>query len=112
MPSTTPLDTLPSDLLRGANQIALFLCGDARLRTRGCGLCNAGQIPYFKLGAIICARKTTLLSWLVDQEQRCLAGHTPSDRVSKPERSAVAHASRLANIFRVSAGEVINGETH
>jgi hypothetical protein len=112
MPSTTPLDTLPSDLLRGANQIALFLFGDVRLRTRVYSLCDAGQIPYFKLGAIIHARKTTLLSWIVDQEQRCLAGHTLCDRVSKPEGSAVARVCRSANILRVSAGEVIYGETH
>lgn len=31
----------------------------------------AGEIPHFRIGRIVCARKSTLLAWLADQEAKC-----------------------------------------
>ena len=61
---------LGGDVRRGAEAIAEFLYGDKRHRRRVYHLCETNQIPHFKLGAIVCARESTLLSWIQEQEQR------------------------------------------
>lgn len=57
---------------RGAEQIADFLFGDARQRRRVYHLCEAGKLPHFKLGAVICARESTLLTWIEEQERQSI----------------------------------------
>ena len=63
---------LGDDILRGADAIAAFLFGDPRLRRRVYHLTSdaRGGMPHFKLGAIICARKSTLVRWIEAQEGR------------------------------------------
>lgn len=58
-----------NDLLDGAEAIAEFVYGDRRHRRRIYHLAETGQLPHFKLGAMICARKTTLLAWIEAQER-------------------------------------------
>ena len=61
------------DLLRGAEQIAQFLYGDHELRRKRrqiYHLAANSNLPVFKLGSRICARKSVLLTWVKDQEQR------------------------------------------
>lgn len=60
---------LSSDILRGADQIALFMFGTTTLRRQVYHLADKGKIPHFRLGAIICARKSTLLQWIENQEK-------------------------------------------
>jgi hypothetical protein len=60
------------DLLRGAEEIAQFLYGDPELRRKVYHLV-ATNLPVFKLGSMICARKSVLLKWGKDQE-KCHAG--------------------------------------
>ena len=57
---------LGDDLLRGAEAIAEFLFGDPRERRKVYYLTSEGraQLPHFRLGTIICARKSTLLRWI------------------------------------------------
>jgi hypothetical protein len=57
------------DILRGAGQIAIFLLGDAKERRKIYYLAEIGSIPVFRLGTIICARKSTILAWLSKQER-------------------------------------------
>jgi len=61
---------LCDDLLRGADEIARFVFGDAKHRRKVYYLTGDAKngMPYFKLGSVICARKSTLLSWIADQE--------------------------------------------
>lgn len=61
---------LGDDLLRGAEAIAAFLFGDPSQRRRVYHLTADARrrMPHFKLGAIICARKSTLLRWIEAQE--------------------------------------------
>ncbi len=61
---------LSEDLLRGAEQIAMFMFGDPKMRRQVYHLAQAGQLPVFKLGAILCARRSTLLAWIEAQEAR------------------------------------------
>ena len=61
------------DLLRGAEQIARSLYGDHELRRKTrqiYHLVATSNLPVFKLGSRICARKSVLLTWVKDQEQR------------------------------------------
>jgi hypothetical protein len=58
------------DLLRGAEEIAQFLYGDRELRRKVYHLVATSNLPVFKLGSMICARKSVLLKWVEDQEER------------------------------------------
>jgi hypothetical protein len=58
------------DLLRGADEIAEFLFGDQKLRRQVYHLAASSTLPTFKLGSMICARKSVLLKWVEDQEGR------------------------------------------
>lgn len=60
------------DLLRGAEAIAEFLYGDRRLRRKIYHLVATSNLPVFKLGSMICARKSAVLKWVKDQEERHL----------------------------------------
>ncbi len=62
--------TIADDLLRGADAIALFMFGDRKMRRQVYHLAQAGQLPVFRLGAILCARRSTLLAWIEAQEAR------------------------------------------
>lgn len=55
------------DLLMGANAIAKFLGISRRQAYR---LTYDDIIPNFKLGGTVSARKSTLLSWLSEQEAK------------------------------------------
>lgn len=63
---------LGDDLLRGAEAIAAFLFGDPKLRRKVYYLTGDARtrMPHFKLGSVICARKSTLLRWIEAQEAR------------------------------------------
>jgi hypothetical protein len=71
----TPFDAftpeLADDLLRGAEEIALFMFGDRKHRRKVYHLAGDAKVrlPHFKLGSIICARRTTLLRWIAEQER-------------------------------------------
>jgi|HubBroStandDraft_6_1064221.scaffolds.fasta_scaffold169552_1 hypothetical protein len=67
-----PVLSLAEDLLRGASEIAEFVFGDAEDRRRVYHLAvevKAEQrMPVFRLGNVICARRSTLLRWIAEQE--------------------------------------------
>jgi hypothetical protein len=78
-PDLTP-DVQPdfaNDLLRGAEAIAEFLYGSRELRRNIYHLVATSNLPVFKLGSMICARKSALLKFVADQEAR----HTATKRV-------------------------------
>jgi hypothetical protein len=58
------------DLLRGAEAIAGYLFGDEKQRRQVYHLAATSTLPTFKLGSMICARKSVLLKWVEDQERR------------------------------------------
>jgi hypothetical protein len=59
-----------SDLLRGAEKIAGYLLGDPQLRRQVYHLATTSNLPVFKLGSMICARKSVLRKWVEEQEGR------------------------------------------
>lgn len=59
---------LSQDLLRGADEIALFLFGAGDARRKVYHLVATSRLPHFKLGSMICARRSVLLRWIEAQE--------------------------------------------
>ena len=73
VPSTVPMplnETIADDLLRGAEAIADFLYGDATQRRKVYHLAETSRLPIFRLGSVLCARRTVLLHWINELEQR------------------------------------------
>lgn len=62
--------TFANDLLKGANQISEFLYGTASHRRSVYHLAETSRIPIFRLGAVLCARRSVLLAWIAHQEER------------------------------------------
>ena len=63
-----PAYSLASDLLKGAKAIAAF-CG---LTTRQVyWLAEGNDLPVFRMGAALCARKSKLIEWVERQEAGC-----------------------------------------
>jgi hypothetical protein len=63
--------SLADDLLRGAEKIAEFIYGssDEPNRRRVYHAADKHGLPTFKLGGVICARKSTILKWIEARER-------------------------------------------
>jgi hypothetical protein len=57
-----------TDILRGADEIAQFLFGTKKYRRRVYNLVERNELPIFRIGASMCARKSVLLQWIEAQE--------------------------------------------
>jgi len=62
--------TLADDLLRGADAIAVFVFGSVKQRRKVYYYATEAKVklPVFRMGNVICARKSKLLSWIEMQE--------------------------------------------
>ncbi len=60
---------LADDMLQGAEAIGSFMGLDPRQVYH-----QRKRLPTFKIGALICARKSTLLRWIAEQEAKCGGG--------------------------------------
>jgi hypothetical protein len=65
--------TLAADLLHGAESIAVFVFGDAKYRRKIYYYTSDAKLkmPTFRIGNVICARKSKLLEWIEMQEGFC-----------------------------------------
>ncbi len=61
---------LSDDLLRGADAIAEFFFGSRTERRKIYHLAESSRLPVFRMGSVLCARKSRLLSWIEEQEQQ------------------------------------------
>jgi hypothetical protein len=59
-------DNIAADVLRGADAIAAFLGLPRRAIYHSAA---KGDLPVFRLGETILARKSTLLDWIASQER-------------------------------------------
>jgi hypothetical protein len=48
----------------------LFLFGDRGSRRKVYYLAECSRLPVFRLGSVLCARKSVLLQWISGQERR------------------------------------------
>jgi hypothetical protein len=65
-----PPHGLADDLLRGADEIAKFLFGPTGSRRKVYYLAQHTRLPVFRLGSLLCARKSILLKYIENQEGR------------------------------------------
>jgi hypothetical protein len=66
------MDAISDDLLYGAGPIAEFLYGDVKHRRKVYH--NAAALPVFRMGAILCARRSQLVGWIAEQETAARQG--------------------------------------
>jgi hypothetical protein len=67
---------LAGDLLRGADALRLFMFGDAADEKAADAdrraiyhLAAKHSLPTFKMGGVLCGRKSTILAWIDKQER-------------------------------------------
>lgn len=75
--SAAPQTNLSDDILEGADAIAKFLFGENELEKgrnvrKVYYLSEKSKLPLFRLGTMLCARKSVLLNFIAGQEQRIL----------------------------------------
>lgn len=63
--------TLADDLLHGAEDIAIFVFGNVRHRRKVYYYASDAKVrmPVFRIGNVICARKSKLIEWIEAQER-------------------------------------------
>lgn len=63
---------LADDLMTGAEAIAKFMFGDATdtNKRRVYHAADKLGLPTFRIGATLCARRSTILTWIAKQEQQ------------------------------------------
>ena len=61
---------LADDLLRGADEISEFIFGRKGSRRKIYYLAETSRLPVFRLGSVLCARKSVVLHWISGQESR------------------------------------------
>lgn len=66
--------SLSDDLLHGGEEIAAFVYGDRRKRRAVYHLAETAKLPVFRIGAIVCARKSSLMTWIAEQERLATKG--------------------------------------
>lgn len=66
-----PCPTIAEDILRGADEIARFVFGSSKHRRKIYYYATNAKVrmPVFRIGAVICARKSKLLQWIEQQER-------------------------------------------
>ena len=65
-----PSQELADDLLRGAEEIAEFIFGTKKSKRKIYHLAESSRLPLFRLGSVLCARRSTLLAYIAGQEMR------------------------------------------
>ena len=63
---------LADDLLHGADEIAEFIFGKRGSRRKVYYLSECARLPVFRLGTMLCARRSVLMGWIEGQESRVL----------------------------------------
>jgi hypothetical protein len=63
---------LHDDVLYGAGAIAAFIYGSPKYRRRVYHLIEKNELPIFRWGNVVCARKSTLLTRIEQQEKQAV----------------------------------------
>ena len=66
----TPQATINDDLIEGADSINAFIFGGRKSRQAVYALARKTDVPVFKMGRKLFARRSSLVAWLAEQEQR------------------------------------------
>ena len=69
-PFEEPPQSLSNDLLYGAEAIAEYIFGRREDRRKIYYLFGHTRIPIFRIGSVLCGRRSTLSRWISGQESR------------------------------------------
>jgi hypothetical protein len=86
---------LAGDVIEGADAIAEFLFGSKKYRRRVYYLAESSTLPIFRLGSVLCARKSVLLEFISSQEGRVLLPDARSNSARRPKEETRTNASAL-----------------
>lgn len=78
-PKAGEVRPLADDILRGADKIADFMFGNPAERRKIYHLAEKSRLPVFRLGSVLCARKSVLLAWIAEQEARATSGDAEAE---------------------------------
>ncbi len=69
--TSTDTATIGDDLLHGAEAIAVFVFGNGKHRRKVYYYASDAKVrmPVFRIGNVICARKSKLIAWIEAQER-------------------------------------------
>jgi hypothetical protein len=76
----TPEPCLADDLLRGAEALAVFLYKDKRQRRKVYHLAETSNFPLFRLGGMLCGRKSKIIQHIEQQEAEAMKPKEPKDK--------------------------------
>ena len=90
--------TIRDDLLRGAEEIALFIYGDPAKKKAVYHLASpafkgVNRPPFFRMGATICARRSAIIAWIARQDGGSAALPEAPKMQMRRTRPAVAAAN-------------------
>ena len=60
---------LSGDILRGAAEISEFLFGEKHRKRKVYYLTERNFLPVFRVGSMLCARKSKLTEWIAEMER-------------------------------------------
>ncbi|WP_445219854.1 hypothetical protein ACKWRH_06845 [Bradyrhizobium sp. Pa8] len=69
-PNAASLNLRADDILEGAAAIAEYLFGSRELRRKVYYLAETSKLPVFRLGSVLCARKSVLAGFIKGQERQ------------------------------------------
>ena len=67
-------DSLAHDMLIGAEAIAVFMFGNKRSKKKVFNFVEKKELPVFRLGRSLYARKSVLIAWISEQETAARRG--------------------------------------
>lgn len=111
-PAIAELCPIAGDLLEGADEISAFIYGDHNKRRKVYHLARSSNLPVFRLGSVLCARKSKITEWIEAQE------NDAEDRVRRLEderkaermrRLLAAETQRTAKVKAILASDKVGG---
>lgn len=97
-PATAEPYQIADDLLEGAEAISEFMYGDRSKKRKVYHLAQTSDIPVFRFGATLCARRSKIIAWIERQETEA------SERAL-----AVAESRRASRVSAILAAEKVGG---
>jgi hypothetical protein len=94
--SQSPPAELAGDVLEGGYAIAEFLFGSKKYRRRVYYLAESSRLPIFRLGSVLCARKSVLLEFISSQEGRVLLPDAWPNSARRPKKETRTNANTLS----------------
>ena len=102
---------LAGDLLHGADEIAEFIFGKRGGRRKVYYLAECARLPVFRLGTMLCARRSVLMGWIAGRKAACYR-HMVRNRVPKSHRHSISYPAVSGNLVLLKSIKARKGRVH